>query len=133
MKIESKPLIKGGIILKIVKAYWLKQNEKMRLTFELEELYKMWHIISWIFLIFGHSLLIVNSILFADDPQLLFNLGMFMLSVSLVNVFLIGIGVLFLIYLIIKEKSWYDNREYFWSSIVYIIASIILYQASLVN
>ena len=133
MKIESKPLIKGGIILKIVKAYWLKQNEKMRLTFELEEMYKMWHILSWIFLIFGHSLLIVNSILFADDPQLLFNLGMFMLSVSLVNVFLIGIGVLFLIYLIIKEKSWYVNREYFWSSIVYIIASIILYQASLVN
>jgi hypothetical protein len=119
--------------LKAIKDIWLKQNKKMGLTFELEVLYKTWHILSWIFLIFGYSLLIVNSTLFPDDPQLLFGLGMFMLSISLVNFYFIIINVLLLTYLIIKEKDWYDNREYFWSSISYIIVSIILLQASLMK
>jgi hypothetical protein len=117
--------------LETIKKFWLKQNKKMGLTFELEELYKTWHILSWIFLIFGYSLLIVNLTLFPDDPQMLFGLGMFMLSISLVNFFFIIISLFLLTYLIVKEKDWYDYREYFWSSISYIVVSIILLQTSL--
>jgi membrane protease YdiL (CAAX protease family) len=112
---------------------WKQGIEKIDNIIDLEELYKTWHILSWIFLIFGYALVIVNLILFPDEPQLLYGLGMFMLSISLVNVFLIGLSLFFLIYLINKEKSWYDYRDYFLNSIFYIIVSIVLMQASLIN
>jgi hypothetical protein len=102
-----------------------------KIKIDVEDFYKTWHILSWVFLLIGYSLIIINMVLFTENPQLLFNLGMFMLSISLVNLFLIVLNILFLVYIIVKEEGWYYYREYLWSSSAYTIISLILLKASL--
>ena len=109
----------------------VSEEKRWRIPFDLEELYKSWHILSWVFLLIGFSILIVNATLFSDDPQLLYGLGLYMVAVTLFNFFLILINLIFLLFLIWKEEGWFYYREYFWSTITYLMAAMILVQSLL--
>jgi hypothetical protein len=81
-------------------------NEVSNFVFiELEGMFKVWQIVSWIMLLMGYSLLIVAYTLFGEPPIWLVVCGLAGIVVTLVNFFLALFVALLYVAKGLKEKD----------------------------
>lgn len=81
-------------------------NEVSNFVFtELEGMFKVWQIVSWIMLLMGYSLLIVAYTLFGEPPMWLVVCGLAGIVVTLVNFFLALFVALLYVAKGLKEKD----------------------------